>query len=80
MEARIGKKFALYLPKAIVDTVGLKEGDRVLLRASGNTIVIEALRDPIELALSGKKFTAIKPEEAERISLEKQAGTAEGSA
>jgi len=78
-EARVGKKYAIYLPKALVETIGLSEGERVLLRIAGNTIVLEILRDPIKLALSGKKFASIKPEEVETISLGEQAVHIKGS-
>lgn len=79
MEARVGKKYAIYLPKAIVKAVGLKEGERVLLRVTGNKVVLEVLQDPIKLALSGKKFASVKPEQVEAISLEEQASHAKSS-
>jgi len=73
IEARVCKKHAIYLPKAVVEATGLKEGERVLLRVIGNTVVLESLQDPIKLALSGKKLASIKPEQIEAISLEEQA-------
>lgn len=79
VEARVGKKYAIYLPKAVVEAIGLKEGERVLLRVAGTTVILESLQDPIKLALSGKKFASIKPEQAEAISLEEQASHAESS-
>jgi len=79
MEARVGKKYAIYLPKAVVEALGLKEGERVLLRVSGNALVLETLQDPIQLALSGKKFASITPEQVEAISLEEQRSKAKGS-
>lgn len=79
VEARVGKKHAIYLPKAVVEATGLREGERVLLRVAGNTVVLESLRDPIELALSGKKFASIRPEQVEAISLEEQASHAKSS-
>ena len=78
-EARVGKKYAVYLPKAIVKAIGLREGGKVLLRVSGNTVILESLQDPIELALSGKKFASIRPEQVEAISLEEQARHAKSS-
>jgi len=71
-ETHIGKKYAIYLPKAVVKAVGLKEGERILLRVVGNTVVLESLSDPIQLALHGKKFASVTPEEIEAISLEEQ--------
>jgi AbrB family looped-hinge helix DNA binding protein len=79
VEARVGKKYAIYLPKAVVEAIGLKEGERVLLRVAGTTVLLESLQDPLKLALSGKKFASIKPEQVEAISLEEQASHAESS-
>ena len=72
IQTTIGKKYAVYLPKAVVKALGLREGDRVLLRVAGNTLVLEAIKDPIQLALSGKKYASITPEQVEMISLEEQ--------
>ncbi len=79
VSARIGKKFALYLPKSVVDLLKIKEGDRVRISVEGRKIVVEVVRDPIDLALHGKKFAKISAEEVERISLEEQSKY-EGSA
>ncbi len=72
VEVKVGKKYAIYLPKAVVEEVGLSEGDKVLIRVEDDKILLEPIRDPIKLALYGKKFASIKPEEIERISLEEQ--------
>jgi AbrB family looped-hinge helix DNA binding protein len=79
VHTRIGKKYAIYLPKAVVEAIGLKEGERVLLRVAGTTLLLESLQDPIKLALSRKKFASIKPEQIEAISLEEQTKHAESS-
>jgi len=79
VETRIGKKYTVYLPKAVVEAVGIREGQKVLLRAEGSTIKIESLADPLELGLLGKKFASVKPEQIEAISIEEQARQAEGS-
>jgi antitoxin component of MazEF toxin-antitoxin module len=60
------------LPKAVVEALNLKEGDRVLLRVSGSVVTLESLQDPIQLALQGKKFASITPDQVEAISLEQQ--------
>lgn len=72
VETRIGKKFAIYLPKSIVKALGLTEGEKILLKVAGNTIILETLKDPIQLALSGEKFASITPKQVETISLEEQ--------
>ena len=70
--AKVGKKYALYLPKAIVRILNLKEGADVVLEVSGKTVLIRSLEDPLQLALSGEKFATVKPERVEAISLEEQ--------
>jgi len=75
----IGKKYTIYLPKAVVKTLNLREGEKVLLRVAGNSLILEILKDPIQLALSGKKFASMTPEQVEAISLEEQASHIEGS-
>ncbi|MEM3404471.1 MAG: AbrB/MazE/SpoVT family DNA-binding domain-containing protein [Nitrososphaeria archaeon] len=72
IESRIGKKHTIYLPKPIVDALNLKEGEMILVSVDKNSIVIEIIRDPIELALSGKKFASIEPKQIEEVSLEEQ--------
>lgn len=80
VEAKIGKKFTVYLPKVVVQSLDLKEGERILLKVKGDNLVMEPLRDPIQLALTGKKFASLTPEEAERISIEEQAAQTKHSA
>jgi len=79
VSARIGKKYALYLPKSVVDLLKVREGDKVKISVEGKKIVVEIIRDPIDLALHGKKFAKISDEEVEGISLEEQSKY-EGSA
>lgn len=72
VETRVGKKHTVYLPKAVVEATGLKEGDKVLLRVMDGTVVVEPLMDPLELALSGGKYATIDPEQIEAISVGEQ--------
>jgi AbrB family looped-hinge helix DNA binding protein len=78
-EITIGKKYTIYLPKAIVKALNLKEGNKILLKVSNNTIIMEPIYDPIKLALSEKMFASIKPEKVELISLEEQEKYIKGS-
>jgi len=72
IEARIGKKHVICLPKAVVKALGLKEGEKVLLKVSGNSLILEPIQDPIQLALSSNKFASITLNQIEVISLEEQ--------
>ena len=76
---KIGKKFTLYIPKSVVDELGVKEGDKVRITVEGKKMVVEVIKDPIDLALHGRKFARISADEVERISLEEQSKY-EGSA
>lgn len=44
-EALIGKRYTLVIPKSVREEVGLREGQRVLVRAEAKKIVIEPLPD-----------------------------------
>ncbi|HID17627.1 TPA: AbrB/MazE/SpoVT family DNA-binding domain-containing protein [Candidatus Bathyarchaeota archaeon] len=46
----IGKKYEIHPPKAIVKALDLKEGEKVLLRISGDALILSPLHDPIQLA------------------------------
>ena len=72
IESRVGKKYALYLPKAVVKALNLKEGGKILLTVTGTSVILESLQDPVQLALEGKKFASFTPDEVEAISLEEQ--------
>jgi len=72
VKTRISKKFTLYIPKAIAEAAGLKEGSTVKLRVEGSKIIIEPVPDPFDLALKGPKFAKITFEEFERESEEMQ--------
>ena len=72
IEAKVGKKRALYLPREVVEALNLKEGGKVLLRVSGKTLTVESLQDPFQLALHGKKFASITPDQVEAMSIEQQ--------
>ncbi|MCD6381179.1 MAG: AbrB/MazE/SpoVT family DNA-binding domain-containing protein [Candidatus Odinarchaeota archaeon] len=71
-KVRISKKFTLYLPKAIVKAVGLKEGDFVRIKVEDSRIILELVQDPFDLALKGPKFAKTTFKEFERESEEMQ--------
>jgi len=64
----------------VVEALNLKEGGKVLLKVAGNSVVLESVQDPVQLALHGKKFASLTPSQVEAISLEEQQGTAENPA
>ena len=72
VKVRISKKFTLYIPKALAEAVGIKEGSIVKLRVEGSKIVLEPVPDPFDIALRGPKFAKTTFEEFERESEEMQ--------
>jgi len=79
VKSRVGKKHAIYLPKRIVEALDITEGQKILLEAAGDTLILKLLKDPLQLALSENKFASITPEKIEAISLEEQATHIKGS-
>ena len=66
------KKFAIYIPRSVVRTLGLKEGDKLLMKIERGRIILEKIEDPFKLALSGDYFASIDPKDIEMISMEEQ--------
>ncbi len=69
---RVGKKRALYLPKEILEAVGLHEGDMVIVRVEGERIVVERAPDPFLLAVTREKWASTTAEEFEEESESEQ--------
>jgi len=61
------------MPKRLMERLGVREGDRVLIRVEGsNKVVLEFVPDPLSLALKTKKWAKTTVEEFERESVEEQ--------
>ena len=52
---KIGKGGALYLPREILEAVGLREGDLVIVRVENGRIVVEKALDAFLLAAKRRK-------------------------
>ncbi len=63
--SKVGKKGAIYLPKYLMRTLGIREGDKVLIRVDGNKLVLEFVPDPLSLAIRVKKWAKTTVEEFE---------------
>jgi len=72
VKVRVSRKNTLYIPKALANAVGLREGSLVKLRVEGLKLVIEPIPDPFDLALEAPKFAKTTFEEFERESEEMQ--------
>ena len=63
--SKVGKKGAIYLPKRVMRELGVRVGDRVLIRVEGNKLVLEFVPDPLLLALRVNKWTKTTVDEFE---------------
>ncbi len=69
---KVGKKGAIYLPTSIMRELGVREGDRAILRVKEGRVILEFIQDPLSLALSIKPWAETTVEEFERESEEEQ--------
>ena len=69
---RIGEELSFRIPRAIAEKLGLKEGSRITMHVEEGKLLVGPAEDAIDLALKGKKFASLTPEEVEKISREAQ--------
>ncbi|MHB1868580.1 MAG: AbrB/MazE/SpoVT family DNA-binding domain-containing protein [Nitrososphaerales archaeon] len=69
---KVAKKRALYPPKSVMDMLELKEGQLVKYTIEDKKLIVEPLRDPIELALTSKKWGKTTVREFEQESEKEQ--------
>jgi len=64
MTIQVGKKYAIYIPKKIVDQVKIKEGDILLLYIEGDKIILKPVKRPSsDIEYWGK----VSPDEVEEV-------------
>ncbi len=61
---QVGKKYAIYLPKKIVEEVGIKEGDVLIVQVRGKDIILKRVEKELKIA---KPWARIKAEEVEKV-------------
>jgi len=66
--SRVGRKNTLYLPKEVVRRLGIREGDRVVMRIEDGRLILEFISDPLTLALRSERWAKTTVEEFERES------------
>ncbi|MCD6443908.1 AbrB/MazE/SpoVT family DNA-binding domain-containing protein [Candidatus Bathyarchaeota archaeon] len=72
IDVKVGKKYAVYLPKRIAEALQIREGDRLILIVEGDNLVLRKPRDFFEASLQTPKKLKLSPEEVEESSLEAQ--------
>lgn len=68
----IGKKYAVHLPKSVLEELQLKESEKSLLTVEGERIVLRRIPDFFTSAKKSPKRLRLTPEEVERSSVEAQ--------
>jgi len=69
---KVGKKGAIYIPKHILKKLGVKEGDKVIIKIKDGYLILDFIPDPLSLALTAKKWAKVNVKEFERESEEEQ--------
>lgn len=69
---KVGKKYAVYLPIRVAKAAGVKEGDKVEFEVAEGSVAMKIVRNPLDLAISGRKFASVTAEEVEKISMSEQ--------
>ncbi len=70
---RVGKKGAIYLPKRVMEELGIEPGDVLVMRVTeGSKVVLEFVPDPLTLAIKNKKWARTSVEDFERESEKEQ--------
>ncbi|MHA1833274.1 MAG: AbrB/MazE/SpoVT family DNA-binding domain-containing protein [Candidatus Baldrarchaeia archaeon] len=64
LTVRVGKKYAIYLPKAIVEKLGIKEGDVLVFNVRGDKLIVR----PVKKFLKARKaWSSVSFEEIESV-------------
>lgn len=69
---KVGRKYAVYLPRALVRRLGIREGDTLYIFVQGDSLVIRREVDFYEASLKARKRIRLSPEEVEEASREMQ--------
>ncbi len=69
---RVGRKYAVYLPRSVVEKLKLKEGEKLILTVEGESIVLRRPTGFFEEARRSPKRLRLALEEFEKTSVEAQ--------
>ena len=72
IEVRVGRRRTITIPKKVADLIGLREGQKLLLKVEDKKIILEPIIDAVWLALHGEKIVEITLRELEEESIEQQ--------
>lgn len=72
IKVKVGKKYAIYLPKFVVEKLGIKEGDNLVITLKDDSLVLKKSVDFFEASFGVEKKIKLKSEEIEEASVEMQ--------
>ena len=72
ISVKVRKGYTVHLPRRVVEALGIREGDRLVLVVRGDSVVLRKAVDFFEVSLRTPKKLKLTPEEAEEASLEFQ--------
>jgi len=61
---QVGKKNTIYLPKKVVEELGIKEGDKLILKVEGDEIILKKVHSKPKVA---RGWSKVKVEEVEKV-------------
>ena len=61
---RVGKKFAIYLPKEVIKELNIKEGDILLLGIRNDEIILKHIKSELPKV---KYWSKVSPDEVEKV-------------
>jgi len=64
LKIKVGKKYAIYLPKQVVEKLGIEEGDILLLKIGEDSLILKRVEKiPKEI----EYWSEVTPEEVEKV-------------
>lgn len=64
LKVRVGRKYAVYLPKQVVERLGIEEGDILILKVEEGSLILKRVeRLPKEI----EYWSEVSPEEVEEV-------------
>ena len=61
---QVGKRYAIYLPKKIVEEMGIKEGDVLIAQIRNRELILRRVEKELKIA---RPWSRVRPEEVEEV-------------
>lgn len=64
LKIKVGKKYAIYLPKQVVEKLDIKEGDTLLLKIEKDNLILKRVE---KISTEIEYWSEVTPEEVEEV-------------